>query len=108
VKEHICGDALYNLGRLKDARAAYLRALRILPEDVRIPSKLGLTEVRLGLRKAGLARLIRSREASPEMLETHDRMIKAYLLMNMLPQSVWRTSCRHRRPSCAPPVFAPR
>jgi tetratricopeptide (TPR) repeat protein len=74
VKENICGDALYNLGRLKEARSAYMRALRILPQDAPIASKLGLTEVRLGLKKNGLARLT-------------DRMVKAYILMNMLPQA---------------------
>ncbi|HUK23230.1 MAG TPA: glycosyltransferase [Terriglobales bacterium] len=94
VKEHIRGNALYNLGRLKEARSAYLRALRILPRDVRIATKLGLTEIRLGrrqaasgLKKSGLARITRSLQESPEMLEVHDRMIKGYLLMNMLPQA---------------------
>ncbi len=51
AKEHTRGDALYNLGRLKEARPAYIRALNIIPEDMRIASKLGLTEVRLGLKK---------------------------------------------------------
>jgi tetratricopeptide (TPR) repeat protein len=86
-KEHICGDAFYNLGRLKEARAAYLRALGILPEDTRVLSKLGLTEVRLGLKKNGIARLIRALKANPEMFEMHDRMIKACILMNMMPQA---------------------
>lgn len=86
-KEHICGDALYNLGRLKQARAAYLRALSILVEDVRIASKLGLTEVRMGLKKNGLARLTRALQANPDEFEMHDRMIKAYILMNLMPQA---------------------
>ncbi len=86
AKEQICGDACYNLGRLKEARSAYLRALRILPEDSRIVSKLGLTEVRMGLKKNGLARLIRALNAAP-FLEMHDRLIKAYLLMNLMPQA---------------------
>lgn len=86
-KEQICGDALYNLGRLKEARSAYLRALRLLPEDARIVSKLGLTEVRLGLKKNGLARLTRALNAVPDVLEMHDRLIKAYLVMNLMPQA---------------------
>ncbi len=86
-REQICGNALYNLGRLRDARSSYLRALRILPEDVRIVSKLGLTEVRLGMKKSGFARLIRALNAAPDILEMHDRLIKAYLLMNMMPQA---------------------
>jgi tetratricopeptide (TPR) repeat protein len=86
-KEHIYGDAFYNLGRLKEARAAYLRALGILPEDTRVVSKLGLTEVRLGLKKNGLARLTRALKATPDVIELHDRIIKAYILMNLLPQA---------------------
>lgn len=87
VKEDICGDALYNLGRLKESRSAYIRALRILPQDAPIASKLGLTEVRLGLKKNGLARLSTALKTNPEILEMHDRMVKAYILMNMLPQA---------------------
>ncbi len=84
---HISGDALYNLGWLQEARAAYLRALEILPEDARVRSKLGLTEVRLGLKKKGLIRLANALEAAPEVFEMHDRLIKAYLVMNRLPQA---------------------
>jgi hypothetical protein len=86
-KENICGDAFYNLGRLKEARSAYLRALGILSEDTRILSKLGLTEVRMGLKKNGLARLTRALKAAPDVAEVHDRLIKAYLLMNLMPQA---------------------
>lgn len=86
-KEQICGDALYNLGSLKQARSAYLRAHRILFDDVRIVSKLGLTELRLGLKKSGLAHLAQALKAAPEVLEMHDRMIKGYLLMDMMPQA---------------------
>ena len=86
-KENICGDALYNLGRFKEARAVYLRALRVLSEDARIVSKLGLTEIRLGLKKNGLARVTRALEANPRDLEIQDRMVKACLLMNLMPQA---------------------
>jgi glycosyltransferase involved in cell wall biosynthesis len=86
-KEQLCGDALYNLGRLKEARSSYLRALCLLSEDARVLSKLGLTEIRLGLRKNGLARLIQSLRAAPEAFEMHDRLIKGYLLMNMMAQA---------------------
>jgi tetratricopeptide (TPR) repeat protein len=86
-KENICGDAFYNLGRFKEARASYLRALGILREDARVASKLGLTEVRLGLRKNGLARLARALKANPGIFEMHDRLIKAYILMDMMLQA---------------------
>ena len=84
TKEHICGDALYNLGRLKEARSAYVRALGILSDNALIGSKLGLTEVRLGLKKNGLARLTKALQANPDEFEMHDRLIKAYILANRL------------------------
>jgi glycosyltransferase involved in cell wall biosynthesis len=87
TKDHICGDAFYNLGRLKEARSAYVRALAILSEDALVASKLGLTEVRLGLKKNGLARLTRALKANPEEFEIHDRLIKAYLLMGLISQA---------------------
>jgi tetratricopeptide (TPR) repeat protein len=87
AKEHIRGDALYNLGELKEARTAYTRALHVLPDDARISSKLGLTEVRLGLKKSGLARLMRASQENLEIFEMHDRLIKAYLLINMMPEA---------------------
>jgi tetratricopeptide (TPR) repeat protein len=83
-KEHIRGDALYNLGRLEEARTAYQRALAACPEDSRIESKLGLTEVRLEILKPGLKKLIRAVEAAPQIFEMHDRLIKAYVLAEML------------------------
>jgi len=86
-KKHICGDAFYNLGRLKEARSEYVAAMRILPEDAVIASKLGLTEVRLGMKKNGFARLTRALKTHPEILEMHDRLIKACILMNLMPQA---------------------
>jgi tetratricopeptide (TPR) repeat protein len=86
-KEQICGDALYNLGRLKESRAAYLRALAILPRNPRILSKLGLTEVRMGLKKSGFSRLKAALKETPELVEMHDRMIKAYIVADMPPQA---------------------
>jgi glycosyltransferase involved in cell wall biosynthesis len=87
AKEHICGDAFYNLGRLKEARSAYVRALGILLDNALIGSKLGLTEVRLGLKKNGLARLMKALQANPDEFEMHDRLIKAYILANMLTEA---------------------
>ena len=87
MKKHLCGDAFYNLGRLKEARSEYVVALRILPEDAVIASKLGLTEVRLGMKKNGFARLTKALKTHPEILEMHDRFIKACILMNMMPQA---------------------
>ena len=80
---YLCGVALYNLGRLKESRTAYLRALKILPGDARIISKLGLTEVRLGLKKSGLTRLAAGLKADREDLEMHQRMIQGFVLAEM-------------------------
>lgn len=87
VKEDIRGDAFYNLGQLKEARSAYMRAASILSNDTRIASKLGLVEIRLGMKKNGLARIARSLKATPEICEIHDRMIKAFILTDSLPQA---------------------
>ncbi|MGB7598666.1 MAG: glycosyltransferase [Candidatus Sulfotelmatobacter sp.] len=87
AKEHIRGDAFYNLGRFKEARSAYIRALGILSDDALIGSKLGLTEVRLGLKKNGLARLMKALQSNPDEFEMHDRVIKAYILTNMMTQA---------------------
>ena len=87
AKEHIRGDAFYNLGRVKEARSAYIRAFGILSDDALIGSKLGLTEVRLGMKKNGLARLMKALKANPDEFEMHDRMIKAFILANMMTQA---------------------
>jgi tetratricopeptide (TPR) repeat protein len=92
-KEQICGDAFYNLGRLKEARSAYLRAARFLSYDVRVLSKLGLTEVRMGFKRNGLARLTRALKAAPDLVELHDRVIKAYLLMNLMTEAAEAAEC---------------
>jgi tetratricopeptide (TPR) repeat protein len=86
-KEHIRGDALFNLGRLEEARAAYRQAFALSPDDGRIESKLGLTEVRLGEWMTGLEKLNRALEAAPQVFEMHDRIIKAYVAADMLPQA---------------------
>jgi glycosyltransferase involved in cell wall biosynthesis len=85
-KERTRGDAFYNLGRLKEARSCYLHALAI-SDDARIDSKLGLTEVRLGMKKNGFARLARAHRANPDDWEMHDRLIKGCILMNLMPQA---------------------
>ncbi|MGA9508318.1 MAG: glycosyltransferase [Candidatus Sulfotelmatobacter sp.] len=93
AKEHICGDALYNLGRLKEARSAYIRALGVLSDDALIGSKLGLTEVRLGMKKNGFARLMKALEANPDEFAMHDRVIKAFILANMMTQAAEAAEC---------------
>jgi tetratricopeptide (TPR) repeat protein len=86
-REDLRGDALYNLGRPGEAQRCYRAALRLLHENPLIESKLGLTEVRLGEIGAGTARLTRALQSAPEVFEVHDRLIKAYVAAQMLPQA---------------------
>lgn len=46
--EQFRGDALHNLGRLEEARAAYATSVELTSNDPVLSSKLGYTEVRLG------------------------------------------------------------
>jgi glycosyltransferase involved in cell wall biosynthesis len=77
--EHLRGDALHNLGRLEEARQAYARALHLTRGDPVLSSKLGYTEVRLGLVKAGTERLRRASQAAPGVGEIQERLMKAYI-----------------------------
>src|SRR5207245_6133775 len=51
-REHLRGDALHNLGLLKEARLAYRKAIKLTGSDPSLESKLGYTEVRLGHKAA--------------------------------------------------------
>lgn len=88
------GDILHELGRLGEARAAYRNALRLSPalrgpgEDRNpcglepvMESKLGYTEVRLGMTRTGLAKLRRAVAAAPEVIDNHDRLVKACVFL---------------------------
>jgi len=84
------GDLLHDLGRLKEARRAYQLALRYSPvrrggaetgREPLIESKLGYAEVRLGVAHTGLARLRRALRKVPTVLENHDRLVKACVLL---------------------------
>lgn len=84
------GDLLHDLGRLKEARRAYQLALRFSPvrrgsaetgREPLIESKLGYAEARLGLAHTGLARLRRALRKVPTVLENHDRLVKACVLL---------------------------
>ena len=43
--------------------------------------------MRLGMKKNGFARLTRTLKAHPEIFEMHDRLIKACILLNMMPEA---------------------
>jgi tetratricopeptide (TPR) repeat protein len=89
LRHEMRGDLLHDLGRLKEARKAYQLALRFSPvrhgggetgREPLIESKLGYTEVRLGVVRTGLARLRRAVHKLPALLENHDRLVKACIL----------------------------
>jgi tetratricopeptide (TPR) repeat protein len=87
LREQLRGDALHAVGKLEDSRIAYREVYKLLPHDPIIESKLGFVEVRLGQRKAGLAKLERATESAPGLLEVHDRVVKAYILVEDLPKA---------------------
>lgn len=63
--EQFRGDALHNLGRLEEARAAYATSVELTSNDPVLSSKLGYTEVRLGRTKVGITRLHKRRHKPP-------------------------------------------
>ena len=84
---HLRGDALHNLGQLDEARTAYLRALDLIPDDPILMSKLGFTEVRANRVQTGLDRLRRACVAAPDVAEIQERLMKAYIVIDNLPQA---------------------
>jgi tetratricopeptide (TPR) repeat protein len=84
LREHLRGDALHNLGRLQEACRAYRDALRLTGDDSVLSSKLGYTEVRLGRREEGIARLKEAAQKAPEVVEIRERLMKALVGINNL------------------------
>jgi len=87
LREHLRGDALHNLGLLKEARLAYRKAIKLTGSDPLLESKLGYTEVRLGHKQPGIAKLVRAAAAMPDVSEIHERLIKAYIVAGMLAEA---------------------
>ena len=87
LREHLRGDALHNLGRLLEARTAYSDAVRLTGNDPVLSSKLGYTEVRLGRTREGIARLKEAARRAPEVAEIHERLMKAFVALNTLPDA---------------------
>ena len=89
IRQSMTGDALHGLGRLDEARRAYAAALALarlnplnngMGTDVFVESKLGYTEVRLGMAESGLDKLRRAVKAAPDITDNHDRLVKALVL----------------------------
>jgi glycosyltransferase involved in cell wall biosynthesis len=86
-KQRLLGDAYSQSGQLEKARDAYKRALKLCAENPELESKLGLIEVKLGLNKRGIPRLEHVSTMLPPRVDVHDRLMKAYMLANMLPEA---------------------
>jgi Flp pilus assembly protein TadD len=86
LREQFRGDALSALQLWEEARSAYRQALQLSSDPI-VESKLGLTEVRLGHKDAGLTKLKRAADEAPGVIEVHDRLFKAYVLSDMLPEA---------------------
>jgi glycosyltransferase involved in cell wall biosynthesis len=88
LREQLKGDALHSLGRWQEARLAYCRALKWTEaDDPLLESKLGYTEVKAGQNNAGLVRLRRAAKAAPGMFAIHDRLMKACIIADRLPEA---------------------
>ncbi len=86
-KQRLLGDAFSQSGHLREAEAAYRKALDFGPRDMELESKLGLIEVRLGSTKEGIRRLETAVRTSPSKPDVHERLMKAYIVANMLPKA---------------------
>jgi tetratricopeptide (TPR) repeat protein len=87
LSAHLRGDALHNLGRLEEARTAYIQAVKLTQNDPVLLSKLGYTEVRLGHAQPGLQKLIRATKAAPLLSDVRERVMKACIILNRLPEA---------------------
>jgi glycosyltransferase involved in cell wall biosynthesis len=86
-KYRLQGDAFFQTGQLQQARTGYQSALRLCADNAELESKLGFTEVKLGMAQAGIARLERAATMLPPRADVHDRLMKAYMLANMFPEA---------------------
>lgn len=89
TKTRALGDLMFATEQFAEARAMYARAHTLLLSDegegllglkAEIDSKLGYTEVLLGLRVAGLQRLRSAIELNPTSASNYDRLIKACVI----------------------------
>lgn len=103
AKRQTRGDILADLGRLEEARSVYGEALAMIassrelrPWTPVIESKLGYMEVRLG-EGGGLERLSRALVETPDVYDCHDRLMKALIVLDRLPQAAEVAEAMQRR-----------
>jgi tetratricopeptide (TPR) repeat protein len=86
LREDIRGDALYGVGRHKEARMAYHRSLKLSRDPV-MESKLGYTEVMLGQKNTGLAKLRHAARVVRDVHSIHDRLMKGCIMAGRLEEA---------------------
>lgn len=86
IKACSLGDLFHDTLRLKEARAMYLAAQERVAKSqtpftsgavAEVESKLGYIEVQIGMRKVGFRKLRHAIHLSPELLDNHNRLVKA-------------------------------
>jgi tetratricopeptide (TPR) repeat protein len=87
LREDLRGDALYGVGRYKEARMAYSRALKLSGNNPLQESKLGYTEVKLGQKNAGLTRLRHAARVAPDVHANNDRLMKGCIMAGRLEEA---------------------
>jgi tetratricopeptide (TPR) repeat protein len=87
LHESLRGDALYGVGRYKEAGIAYRRALKLSGNDPMLESKLGYTEVKIGQKNTGLARLRHAARLAPELHSNNDRLMKGCIVAGRLEEA---------------------
>ncbi len=98
-------DSFYSLGEFDLARESYEQALRLLGDAPQIESKLGFTEVRLGMVEEGLARLRRAVDLEPQAGELHDRLIAACAWLGRVPEAADAATAKLARTNPQPEDF---
>jgi tetratricopeptide (TPR) repeat protein len=86
LREDLRGDALYGVGRHKEARVAYLRSLKLSTNPV-TESKLGYTEVMIGQKYSGLAKLRHAARVVRDVHSIHDRLMKGCIMAGRLEEA---------------------
>ncbi len=87
LREDIRGDALHSLGRFKEARMAYRKASKLMGHNPILESKLGYTEVKMGQKTSGLAKLRRAAREVPDIYPVHDRLMKGCVMADNLEEA---------------------
>ena len=88
-RERLRGDICFQSGQLRPAREAYLyaKALQLSGTDPQLESRLGYTEVLLGLPDAGIQKLQNAVNLMPSRPELHDLLMKAHIILGDLPSA---------------------